>query len=71
MLITGLTIHCLLVCQFPYNNYINQTRCSGFDLFVGVFYKNTAQHNKIQKVLQIKKERNVQICCFPYLLTLI
>lgn len=42
MLITGLTIHCLLVCQFPYNNYINQTRCSGFDLFVGVFYKNTA-----------------------------
>ncbi|BBS77834.1 Uncharacterised protein [Escherichia coli] len=55
MLITGLTIHCLLVCQFPYNNYINQTRCSGFDLFVGVFYKNTAHTQQNTKSITDKK----------------
>lgn len=26
--------------------------------------------SKKEKALQIKKEHNVQICCFPYLLTL-
>ncbi|ESA71181.1 hypothetical protein HMPREF1589_02141 [Escherichia coli 113290] len=40
-------------------------------LSVNIFIKIMPTHSIKQKVLQIKKERNVQICCFPYLLTLI
>ncbi|KDX25189.1 hypothetical protein AB13_4743 [Escherichia coli 1-250-04_S1_C1] len=43
----------------------------GFILSVNIFIKIMPTHSIKQKVLQIKKERNVQICCFPYLLTLI
>ncbi|OSK29277.1 hypothetical protein EAMG_00858 [Escherichia coli M056] len=38
---------------------------------MGVFYKNTAHTQQNTKSIIDKKERNVQICCFPYLLTLI
>ncbi|WP_213077389.1 hypothetical protein, partial [Escherichia coli] len=43
----------------------------GFISSVNIFIKIMPTHSIKQKVLQIKKERNVQICCFPYLLTLI
>ncbi|HFI8847050.1 TPA: hypothetical protein ACGSGF_004498, partial [Escherichia coli] len=43
----------------------------GFTSSVNIFIKIMPTHSIKQKVLQIKKERNVQICCFPYLLTLI
>ncbi|EDX34154.1 hypothetical protein AD05_5194 [Escherichia coli 5-366-08_S4_C2] len=46
------------------------TRFGGFILSVNIFIKIMPTHSIKQKVSQIKKERNVQICCFPYLLTL-
>ncbi|WP_176056787.1 hypothetical protein [Escherichia coli] len=58
-----------LMCQAS-SMHPHLTRFGGFILSVNIFIKIMPTHSIKQKVSQIKKERNVQICCFPYLLTL-
>ncbi|WP_182835682.1 hypothetical protein [Escherichia coli] len=70
-MLIALIVICLTVmmCQAS-SMHPHLTRFGGFILSVNIFIKIMPTHSIKQKVSQIKKERNVQICCFPYLLTL-